>query len=101
MTSRFLHSLSVQRQGHMWLVQAGANGATVLTQSREATQAPRQTDLCAFAPLSLRVGKLQGFLRRIVRVRSIRAAIRAYAWLQGRPTNCVEDPRGDATERRL
>jgi hypothetical protein len=83
MTSRFLHSLSVQGQGHMWLVQAGANSAAALTQSREAAKTRRLIDLlalCAFESLSLGVEKL---------------------WLQGRPTNCVEDPRGDATEGHL
>ena len=80
MTARFLHSLSVQRQGHMWLVQAGANCATVVTRSREATKTRKQIGLCAFEALSLRVEKLR---------------------LQGRPTNCVENPRGDAAEGRL
>src|SRR5262245_60461854 len=48
------------------LVQPSGNSATVLPQSREDSKTRKQTDLCVFVSLRLRVEKLHGYLRRVV-----------------------------------
>src|SRR5262245_28117977 len=55
----------IQRQ---IVVQPGANSATVVTQSREDPKTRKQTDLCAFMSLGLRVEALYGYFRRLALV---------------------------------